>query len=404
MDLSGVQLGVDAKSRRELRRVERFPALRFQRIGERADAGGIQRDARRVLVAAELRQVVRATGQRVVEVKALHAAPGPLRDAALLGNDQRGPVEPFHQPRRDDSDHTDVPPRRRHRPRPPLLRRSELFRMRDGLARDPRLELLPLGVGAVELFGEEARFAQVLAEQQPDADGRVVEPSRGVDPRTQLEPDIAGGHLAGELRHRLEGQHTDAAAPRQLLEPEVHQHPVRSGERHHVGDGAERHQIEHLAQVRLRSRREPSRLSQPLAQRQQQVEGDADRGQLAARKRASRLVRIENGDRARQILRRGVVIDHHHVEAEASGGVHLRHRRDAAVGAHHQARTAGGDLRQRLRVQAVSFDQPLRDVEVDLAAQLAQHGNQQRRAGHAVDVIVAVDADGLALQKRALKA
>ena len=149
VDLAGVQLGVDAKPRRELLGVQRFPALRFQRIGERADAGGIQSDARRVLVAAELRQVVRAAGQRVVEMKALHAAPGPLGDTALLGNDQRGPVEPFHQPRRHDSDHTDVPPRRRHHQRPPLLRRSELLRMRDGLARDPRLQLLPLGVGAV---------------------------------------------------------------------------------------------------------------------------------------------------------------------------------------------------------------------------------------------------------------
>ena len=102
-----------------------------------------------------------------------------------------------------------------------------------------------------------------------------------------------------ELRDGLEREDTGTSGARQLAQTEADQDAVCAGERHHVGDGAERHEIELLAQIRLAPSGEPSRLAQALAQRQQQVESDADRGELARRKRTAWLVRIEDGSGAR---------------------------------------------------------------------------------------------------------
>ena len=194
----------------------------------------------------------------------------------------------------------------------------------------------------------------------------------------------------------------------------MHQRAVGSGERHDVRDGPQRHQIELLAQVGLGLPLEPARLPQPPAQRQQQVERHSHRGQLATRKRASWLVRIQDGNCPRQALgrlRRRVVVDHHHVEPEPRRRIDLRHRGHAAIGADDQPGAAVRQPAHRLMVQAVPFDHPVGHVELDggrrrgprrAGGELAQHGDQERRAGDAIDVVVAVHADRLARLERAL--
>ena len=303
-------------------------------------------------------------------------------------------MELLDQPRSDDSNHAGVPPGRGDHEAAALLRRAQFRCHFNGFARNSGLQLLPLGVGLVELVGQRAGLAQILREQQPDADRGVVEPPRRVDARAKPEPHVACADLTRQLSHRFQCQHAGPSAARQLAQAEVDQHTIRPGERHHVGDGAERDQIELLAQVRLRSRgTEPALLAQPLPQREQEVKRDADRRKLAPGERAARLVRIQNRDRARQVLRGRVVIDHDHVEPEPRRRVDFSDRGHTAVGADHQPRAARRQFFQRLDVEAVPFDEPLWHVEVDAAAEPPQDRNEQRRAGHAVDVVVPVNTD-----------
>ena len=77
---------------------------------------------------------------------------------------------------------------------------------------------------------------------------------------------------------------------------------------------------------------------------------------------------------------------------------------------------ARGQLLEGGEVQAVAFDQTLRAHRIRSSraplsprasarragGESAQHGDEQRRAGDAVDVVVAVDADRFALLERAL--
>jgi hypothetical protein len=106
-----------------------------------------------------------------------------------------------------------------------------------------------------------------------------------------------------------------------------------------------------------------------------------------------------------------VVVDHHHVHAELVGGLDLFHGGDAAVRADQEPRAAPRQLAHGLEVEAVAFHQPVRDVELHARGQrrargagreLAQRRDQQRGAGDAVHVVVAVDAERLALFQRAL--
>ena len=135
----------------------------LQRFRQLRDRGRRQRHAGRVAVSAESGEMLRAARQRVVQMESFHAASGSLRDAAfLLAEHQRRPVEAFDQTARDDARHAEVPAARRHDQSAPV---PELPRLRASLLRDARLQLLPLGVSAIELFGQRARLAGISSEE-----------------------------------------------------------------------------------------------------------------------------------------------------------------------------------------------------------------------------------------------
>ena len=105
-----------------------------------------------------------------------------------------------------------------------------------------------------------------------------------------------------------------------------------------------------------------------------------------------------------------MVIDDDDVHSELGSGIDLRHRGHATVGRHHEPRPSLREPPECVEVQTVSLDQSIRDVVVDArrrpatrseVGEGAQHGDEERRAGDAVDVVVAVDADRLARLERA---
>ena len=104
------------------------------------------------------------------------------------------------------------------------------------------------------------------------------------------------------------------------------------------------------------------------------------------------------------------MVDDDHVHAELRGGLDLGHRRDAAVRGDQKARPALRQLPHRIDVQAITLDQPIRNVVVDARrrsctgrelGERTEDRDEHRRAGDSVDVVVTVDADRLSRFERA---
>jgi hypothetical protein len=230
--------------------------------------------------------------------------------------------------------------------------------------------------------------------------------SRGVDAWAEPEPHVPRGDArARQLRHFLERAHARPGARREDLEPVTNQNAVGSGERHHVGDGGERDQIEQLLEVGLRPfhRREEARLAQRLPQRHAQRERHPAGAEPLRRVVTAGLQRVEHGHRGRHRLGHGVVVDDDHLEPQGVGLADLGVRGDAAVERHQHLRTLGRQALDGGDVEPVAFAKPMRNVRAHLEAHVAQERREQRRGAHAVDVVVAPQGDALLAADRADK-
>ena len=122
-------------------------------------------------------------------------------------------------------------------------------------ATDGELDGLALAVEAVELGGEPGGFGRVLAQQQPRAEIGLADPPAGIDARSQHETEMPRLRRPGEPRHVDERGEADALAPPHRDQALGDEGAVEPLERHHVGDGAERDEIDEIEKVRLRPRR-----------------------------------------------------------------------------------------------------------------------------------------------------
>jgi hypothetical protein len=110
--------------------------------------------------------------------------------------------------------------------------------------------------------------------------------------------------------------------------------------------------------------------------------------------------RIGGGEGARAF----VVIDHDHIHTGAFRHFQRLERLRAAIDRDDQARSGFGELHQRRAGRAIALHQPVRDIIARLQPQLAQQADQQRRAGRAIDIIIAINGDRLARLHRVGKA
>ena len=94
---------------------------------------------------------------------------------------------------------------------------------------------------------------------------------------------------------------------------------VEALERHHVGDGAERDEIEQRQQIGLGPRAGPEAARAQLAvDRDQREEHQPDGGEMAKPGEIVEPVRIDDGERRRQFALGLMMVDDHDVEAEPS--------------------------------------------------------------------------------------
>ena len=111
-------------------------------------------------------------------------------------------------------------------------------------------------------------------------------------------------------------------------------------------------------------------------------------------------MRVHDGDRRRQQLRRLVVIRDHDVDPERSRPRHRLQRRDAAVHGDDQRAASAPRVLDRIRRQTVAVARAVWDPELDPRSEVAQHGVEQVGRGDAVHIVIPVDQDALAVLDR----
>jgi hypothetical protein len=171
---------------------------------------------------------------------------------------------------------------------------------------------------------------------------------------------------------------------------------------------AERHQIQQIEQGRLCPVLEiaaPAQFARTSAALRRNA--TPTRREMPMRRRLVAFVepvgvdqRIGGGEGARAF----VVIDHDHIHTGAFRHFQRLERLRAAIDRDDQARSGFGELHQRRAGRAIALHQPVRDIIARLQPQLAQQADQQRRAGRAIDIIIAINGDRLARLHRVGKA
>ena len=153
---------------------------------------------------------------------------------------------PLDQPRSDDPDHPGMPPLA-GQDQPGSL--AQLVRKlpprRLGSRIDLPLGSPPLAVGPTQLNSDLFGPLLVLGEEQLHPGVGPVEPPRSIDPRRQPKRQIPLVELSRlAFRGLQQRTHPGPARPPHLRQPPPHQRAVLAHQRHHVGDGGKRDEIE----------------------------------------------------------------------------------------------------------------------------------------------------------------
>ncbi len=256
-------------------------------------------------------------------------------------------------------------------------------------------------VQLVELHRHVAGQRFVVAEQAFDAEGHVVEPTRRVQARTEDKTQVGGGdpyrRPPGHLQQRAQAR--PGAAGADAREALVDQDAVVGIERHHIGDAAQRHQVEQLGEVRFLQPApgEPVQLAQARPQRQHHIEDHPDPGHGLAGEFAARLVGVDDRIRRRQFRARQVVVGDQHLEPRGFRRLDAVHAGDAVVHRHQQVGTLLQGHADDLRGQAVAVLEAVRHQVIDPGrAEHAQGQHADAAGGGAVGVEVADDENPLA--------
>ena len=267
-----------------------------------------------------------------------------------------------------------------------------------GLVGHLLLDGTALAVDALQGLRDLLRLDGIIGEQQLDAQRHVLQPAGGVDPRRQCKTDIAGRELV-----RLapaggdQGLQADAAlAGAQTAQASRHQGAVVGIQRHQIGHGAHRHQVQQHAQVRTVAIGKGPAPAQLRAQRQQHIEHHPDPGQHLARKATAGLVRVDDGIGRRQLRTGQVVVGDQHLPAQCLGRAHPRQAGDAMVHRDQQLRLQRGQLGHQADRQPVTMHDPVGHGVDDIArAEQAQAAHRQRGGGGAIAIEVTHHQDAL---------
>ena len=133
-----------------------------------------------------------------------------------------------------------------------------------------------------------AGFGRVLFHQQPHAQIGTADPAAGIDARAEQETEMPGLRRAGEPRGVHQRGQPDIVAAAQRHQALGDEGAVEAFERHHVGDGAERDQMQQRQEIGLGPRAGPvTAVAQFARQRHERDKNQADGGKMPKPDRSS---------------------------------------------------------------------------------------------------------------------
>src|SRR5688572_6990225 len=348
-------------------------------------------------MAAEALQQLRVSrGHRVehiADVNAGYRARRSLDPARLTGceGDHRA-MDPLPDLRCDQADHTLVPVRvvdGQTRRKLAGQGFEQAIDLPDRITLHLCLELAALRVEPAEVAGVLPRLGIVAREETLDPETHVLESAGGVEtwPRLEGEVLLDGGLEPATGRLEQGAQAGCAAAGADATDALSNENPVVAIERHHIGDGAQRDQVEQVGRVNARRIGHEAALDHRPCERRHHVEGDSHAGQRLRREGLPAEIRIYDGRRLRERPSRQVVIRDQHLDPEPRGLAHAFKRRDAVVHGDEQLWAQLCGFADDLRRETVAEAKPVRhDVSRIREPESPQLPHDQRRAGRPVGV------------------
>ena len=218
----------------------------------------------------------------------------------------------------------------------------------------------------------------------------MAEASDGVQPRRDDEADATGGdRLALQPRRPNERRDADRRRLVQQLETVPREDPVLAAQWRNVGDRRQRDEVEHPEDEILVA-------AGGAHQRQRELEDHAGRAEVLVARRTARALRIEQGVRRGHLSRREMVVDDDDVDPRRPQRGNRGDGARAAVAGDDDGRAGRFRCLDARRGQVVAVDEPARNERHRARAQRLEGANQDCRRRHSIDVVIAVDEDGLA--------
>ena len=229
------------------------------------------------------------------------------------------------------------------------------------------LERAPLLVQPVEQHRDARRFRLVLAGQQARAQRGIADAAAGVDARAQNEAQVIRRRRLVQSRRVVQRLEAVVAPPAHDLQPLRDVGAVEAGERHHVGDGRQRDEIELGHEIGLGGtvgvEAAPAQLARVATSTRKH---DARRAQMPEARHVVLAVRIDHGDGARQLLVGLVVVDDDDIAAELAGARQRLAARRAAVDGDDKLRALFDEPFDGGGVRPIALEQAVGDVDARL--------------------------------------
>ena len=258
-------------------------------------------------------------------------------------------------------------------PRPPSL----AFRLRHRIVEHCGFDLAPLGIVLVEADRYADRGIPVVGRQQFHPEPGVADASARVDPRAEHEPQMPRFGLFLELCDIGKRRDSGVSPPRHDDKPLTDQRPVHAGQRHHIGDGRERDQVQPFHKVRL-------------------VMAFAGRAELPDRAGFVQPVRIYDRNGIRQFWFRHVMVHDHHVESGRRRVSQRPERGGAAIDRDNQRHAFVFQLQQGGRVRTVALGDAVWHINGNFPPDRGEKPGQQGAGTGSVHVVICENTDLLA--------
>ena len=264
-----------------------------------------------------------------------------------------------------------------------------------GIACELRLDLATLTVDLLELGRQRACLDRIAGKQQVERQLGIGHAAGGVQAGNERKRQAIGRN-AREVGLGERGQRDIAGAGghAHLLDALGDQCAILGRERHHVGHGTKRRNLDQRTPIR--------RLAQTLAQDLHQLECHAGTGKLTRRTLVLEL-RVGQGHALRHLIGGLVMVRDHQIDPQALQIGNLFLGGNTVIDSHDQlgASELVNAVERRAR-KTVALVKAMRNKRRDIGAKRAQRLGQQAGRRNTVNVKIAKDRDVLVVANSAL--